>query len=349
MKSAFCGALLLASLLAACTSAQSAPAEQPAAQTADAVVAEVGGRKITMKEVDERWQAADPAERARVTQLLYQHRRNVLEQIVGDMLIEEAAKAASLPVPQFVEQEAGKRTQPVTDADVAQFFEENKERAQGRTLDQLRQPIQEFLTGQRKQQARAKLVDDLKTKSGGVKFMLDPPRASVDVVAGDPTKGPATAPITIIEFSDFQCPFCARVNPTLDQVRKVYGDKVRIVFKDFPLPNHPQAPKAAEAGHCAGEQGKYWELHDRMFANQQALQIPQLKEYATALGLDMNAFNQCLDSGKHSSRVAENMKAGEALGVGSTPTLYVNGRPIVGAQPFDYFKAVIDEELARVR
>jgi protein-disulfide isomerase len=178
---------------------------------------------------------------------------------------------------------------------------------------------------------------------------LDPPRASIDVASTDPVKGPPTAPITIVEYSDFQCPFCARINPTLDQVRKTYGDKIKIVFKDFPLPNHPQAPKAAEAAHCAGEQGKYWELHDRMFANQQALQVPQLKEYATALGLDMNAFNQCLDSGKHAPRVAANMKSGEALGVGSTPTLYVNGRPVVGAQSFEYFKAVIDEELARLK
>lgn len=348
MKSAVFGLLIVGSVMA-CTSAETAPAEQASAPSQDAVVAEVGGRKITLKEVDERWQTLDPAERARVTQLMYQHRRNVLEQIVGDMLIEEAAKSASLQVPQYVEQETKKRLQPVTDADVQQFFEANKERAQGRTLEQLRQPIQEFLAGQRQQQARAQLVDDLKTKGSGVRVLLEPPRTSIEVAASDPVKGPANAPITIIEYSDFQCPFCARVNPTLDQVRKTYGDKVKIVFKDFPLPNHAQAPKAAEAAHCAGEQGKYWELHDRMFANQQALQVPQLKEYATALGLDINAFNQCLDSGKHASRVAENVKSGEALGVGSTPTLYVNGRPIVGAQPFEHFKAIIDEELARTR
>lgn len=343
-----CGGLLIFAL-AACTSAQTAPAEQAAAEKPDAVVAEIGGRQITMKEVDERWQALDPAERARVTQLMYQHRRNVLDQIVGDLLIEEAAKAASLTVPQYLEQESVKRIQPVTEAEVQQFFEANKERAGGRTIEQLRQPIQEFLAGQKKQQARAQLVDDLKTKGGAVKVLLDPPRTSVEVAATDPVKGPASAPITIVEYSDFQCPFCARVNPALDQVRKVYGDKVRIVFKDFPLPNHPEAPKAAEAAHCAGEQGKYWELHDRMFANQQALQVPALKQHATALGLDMNAFNQCLDSGKHAGRVAENLKSGEAIGVGSTPTLYVNGRPVIGAQSFDYFKAVIDEELARIR
>jgi protein-disulfide isomerase len=348
LKSALCGLLVLGSL-AACTNAQTAPAEQAAPQSQDAVVAEIGNRKITLKEVDERWQAQDPGERARVVQTLYQHRRNVLEQIVGDMLIEEAAKKANVSVDDYIEKEAAKRAKPVTDTDVAQFYEQNKDRAQGRSLDQLREVIHNFLTDQRQQQARGLLVDDLKKSGNGVKVLLDPPRVNVEAAAGDPVKGPAQAPITIIEYSDYQCPFCARVNPTLDQVRKVYGDQVRIVFKDFPLPNHPEAPKAAEAAHCAGEQGKYWELHDRMFASQQALHIPMLKQYATALGLDMNAFNQCLDSGKHAGRVAENMKSGEALGVSSTPTLYVNGRPVVGAQPFEFFKTVIDEELARLR
>jgi protein-disulfide isomerase len=348
MKSALCSVALLLSI-AACTSAQTAPAEQAPAQTQDSVVAEVGTRKITLKEVDERWQSMDPGERARITQLMYQHRRNALEQMVGDLVIEDAAKAANLTVPQYLEQETQKRLQPVTEAEVQQFFDANKDRAQGRTLEQLRQPIQEFLVSQRQQQARAQLVDDLTKKGSTVRVLLDPPRHVVDVEASDPVKGPVSAPITIVEYSDYQCPFCARVNPTLDRIIQTYGDKVKIVFKDFPLPNHAEAPKAAEAAHCAGEQGKYWELHDRLFANQQALQIPQIKQYATALALDMNAFNQCLDSGKHANRVTENMKAGEALGVASTPTLYVNGRPVVGAQPFEFFKAIIDEELARIR
>ena len=348
MKTVLCGSVLLL-LLAGCTSAQTAPAEQASGQTQDAVVAEVSGRKITLKEVDERWQANDPGERARVTQLMYQHRRNVIDQMVGDLVIEEAAKAANLAVPQYLEQQTQKRLLPVTDADILQFYAANKDRAQGRPLEELRQPIQEFLTAQRQQQARAQLVDDLTKKGSAVRVLLDPPRQDVGVADTDPVKGPAAAPITIVEYSDYQCPFCARVNPTLDRIVQTYGDKVRIVFKDFPLPNHQEAPKASEAAHCAGEQGKYWELHDQLFANQQALQIPEIKQYATSLELDMNAFNRCLDSGKHASRVAENMKAGEALGVESTPTLYVNGRPVVGAQPFEFFKAIIDEELARLR
>ena len=127
----------------------------------------------------------------------------------------------------------------------------------------------------------------------------------------------------------------------------MYGDKVRIVFKDFPLPNHEEAPKAAEAAHCAGEQDKYWEMHDRIFLNQAKLAVPALKEHAAALSLDTAKFDQCLDSGKFADAVAEDLKQGEKLGVQSTPTLYVNGRPVVGAQPFEYFQSVIDEELSR--
>ncbi len=119
------------------------------------------------------------------------------------------------------------------------------------------------------------------------------------------------------------------------------------MFKDFPLPNHAQAPKAAEAAHCAGEQGKYWEMHDRLFGNQQALQVPALKEHAKAVGLDEAKFSQCLDGGKFAEGISADMKQGSQLGVGSTPTVYINGRAVVGAQPFEVFQVIIDEELAR--
>jgi protein-disulfide isomerase len=192
------------------------------------------------------------------------------------------------------------------------------------------------------------LVEDLKTKAGGaVKVMLDPPRYTVPTVASDPVRGNAAAKVTIIEFSDYQCPFCARVNPTLDMVRTFYGDKVKIVFKDYPLPNHAEAPKAAEAARCAGEQNKYWEMHDAMFANQRSLQLPVLKQSARAIGLDGTAFDACLDSGKHAAAVQAGIELGNKVGVNSTPSLYINGRPLIGAQPFEVFKQVIDEELAR--
>jgi hypothetical protein len=185
------------------TAAQSAPAAQP--QSADAVVAEIGGRKITLKELDEKWQAVDPAERARVTQLLYQNRRNTLDQMLGDLLIEEAAKAAGMPSAKYLEQEVGKRTKPVVEADIQQFYEANKDRAQGRTMEQLRGPIVEYLQSQREQQARAQIVDELMKKRGAaVRVMLDPPRQSVELALHDPSIGPVSAPVTIVEFSDYQ-------------------------------------------------------------------------------------------------------------------------------------------------
>ena len=140
------------------------------------------------------------------------------------------------------------------------------------------------------------------------------------VAADDAALGAANAPVTIVEFSDFQCPFCQRVVPTLKQLRETYGDKVRIVWKDFPLTAiHPEAFKAAEAGNCAREQGKFWEYHDRLFANQQALQPDALKKHAVAAGLDAAKFNACLDTAKYSDRVQEQMGVGTRLGVNSTP------------------------------
>ena len=134
--------------------------------------------------------------------------------------------------------------------------------------------------------------------------------------------------------------------PTLKELKAKYGDKVRVVWKDFPLTQiHPEAFKAAEAGNCAREQGKFWEFHDRLFANQQALQPEALKQHATAVGLDAAKFNACLDSAKYSDRVQQHIGAGTRLGVNSTPAVFINGRLVAGAQPYDVFARIIDEEL----
>ncbi len=191
--------------LAACADQPSAAAQAQAPPSSpDQVVAQIGDRKITLKELDAKWEAFDAAERARVTQLLYQSRRNMLEQLTGDILIENAAKAAGQSTEAFVTQDAGKRAQPVSDAEIAQFYEQNKDRAQGRALEQLRGQIKDFLDAQRKLQARAQLVEELKAKGGEVRVLLDPPRYTLKVEDHDPIRGDATAPVTLVEFSDYQ-------------------------------------------------------------------------------------------------------------------------------------------------
>jgi protein-disulfide isomerase len=208
--------------------------------------------------------------------------------------------------------------------------------------------ISRFLEDQQRTAARQALVADLRTEGPELRVMIDPPRHEVALAPTDPSLGPAAAAVTIVEFSDFQCPFCQQVAPTLKRVRETYGDQVRIVWKDFPLTQiHPQAFKAGEAAHCAAEQDKFWEYHDRLFANQQALQPGDLKTYAADLGLDTAAFNECVDGSRYGNRVSEGVAQGSRLGVNSTPTVYINGRILAGAHPYETFAAIIDEELSR--
>lgn len=339
---------LVAVSVGACANAQTAPPQAPAAGTGDPgqVVATVGDRTFTLKDVETRWQADDPGERARVTQLLYQHRRQSLDQLIGDYLIEQAASRAGTTKEKYLEAELAKRRGEITAADIQKVFDDNRDRVGASTVADLKASITTFITRNRDQQNVAMLVNELKAAGPALKIALDPPRTEVTIADDDPARGPKDAPITIVEFSEYQCPFCARVTPTLKALEQKYAGKIRLVYKDFPLQNHLQAPKAAEAAHCAGDQGKYWELHDRMFANQSLLQVPELKKHAAAVGLDQAKFDQCLDGGTHAARVQEDVAYGNAMGVSSTPTLYINGRLVSGAQPQALFEGIIEEELA---
>jgi protein-disulfide isomerase len=173
------------------------------------------------------------------------------------------------------------------------------------------------------------------------------PAEKVDVDPGDaPSKGPKNAPVTIVAFSDFQCPFCSQVVPTLKQIEDTYKTKVRIAFKNLALPMHPFAQSAAEAALAAHDQGKFWEMHDKLFANQQQLDRPSLDKYAQELGLNMARFKAALDSGKFKDRVQKDAADAAKVGANATPTLFVNGKKLEGAQPFAIFKTAIDQELA---
>lgn len=180
---------------------------------------------------------------------------------------------------------------------------------------------------------------------------------AVEVPEGDPyaelmdddaIKGDINAPVTIVEFSDFECPFCGRYySQTYKQLENDYikTGKVRYVFRDFPLGFHEHAQKAAEAGECADEQGKFWEMHDKLFENQNALGVESIKGYAAELGLDTEKFNECLDSGRYENEVLSDLIDGQNYGIGGTPSFIINGQLLVGAQPYDAFKEIIESEL----
>jgi protein-disulfide isomerase len=310
-------------------------------------VAVVGDQVISIDEVDEQWRRMSPTAHARAVQELYEGRKAVLETLVADMIIEQASARSGLS-DRDVESAIAARIRPIADDDVMAFYATNRDQLEGRSFEELESAIRGVLETRARTRAHREYVNELARSGTEVRILLDPPRRPVEVGEDDPSAGDEDADVTVVAFSDFQCPFCARVEPTLKQVRERYGARVRLVWKDFPLTTiHPDAFKAAEAGHCAADQQKYWAYHDRMFANQSALTPRSLKQYAQDEGLDVGRFVGCLDSAKYRARVEASLESGATLGVESTPTIFINGRMVSGAQPYETFAALIDEELAR--
>jgi protein-disulfide isomerase len=327
--------------LACSTSAQQAKQMAPSE-----VVLRIGSTSITLGEVDERalQEPVDNFGHARLVQALYTARRAAIDSIVADRLLDMEAKSRGIDRATLETQEITSKAKAPTDADVELWYQLNPDRVQGRPIDQLRTPIRSLLLNERTIDARDTLISALKAKTT-IAVLLEPPRQTV-ATAGHAGKGSASAPIELVEFSDFQCPFCQRANPTVDQVLKTYGDRIHFVYRHYPLPNHPNARPAAEAAACANEQGKFWNYHDRLFASASQLSDADLKNHAAALGLDTAAFNSCVDTHAKKAEVDKDIREAEEVGVTGTPAFFINGRSLEGAQPFEAFKQVIDEELA---
>jgi protein-disulfide isomerase len=340
-------ALAIAAVIAASASfaSCSTSAQQAKKQAAADVVATVGTTPITLAQVDDLalQQPAGNFGSLKLSQAMFEARRLALDNLIGNLLVEQEAKARGLDKVKLVDQEVSSKVAPPTEPEVAAWYQANQQRVQGATLDQVRAPIRAFLVQERTQAARQTYLDRLKAKTT-VRMMLEPPRQIVK--AGDsPAKGPASAPIEMIEFSDFQCPYCLRANPAVAQVLSTYGDRIHFVYRNYPLPNHPNARPAAEAAQCANEQGKFWPYHDRLFANPAQLSDADLKQSATQVGLDTPKFNACFDGHKYKATIDADIQAADDLGVSGTPAFFINGRSLTGAQPFEEFKRVIDEEL----
>ncbi len=333
-------------MVAACSKTD---AQQTMLPNQSEVVATVGTSQVTLAEVDTRalQEPVSSFGSAKLVQALYMARRATIEEIIANRLLDAEAKARGIDRPTLVEREIASKAPAPSEAEIASWFETNQARVNGATLDQVRAPIRSLLIEQRMDAARAALVDSLRAKTA-VTISLEPPRVEV-TDGGRVPRGNPRATVEIIEFSDFECPFCLRAHPTVEQVLKTYGDKIKFVYRHYPLQNHPNARPAAEASACAEMQGKFWQYHDRLFANPTKLSGPDLKAHAAALGLDTAKFNACVDNHQQKPAVDADMADAEAVGVTGTPAFFINGRSIEGAQPFESFKRVIDEELAKAK
>lgn len=328
----------------ASTPAPAASGGAPAAAAQDGVadpVASIGGAPISLAEIDK----AAAAGLIKAKNDMYEARRQALEQMIGDRLLEAEAKARGTTKEELLKAEVDGKVPAVTDADIEAFYQQNQQRMRGGSLDQMKDQIRGYLDQQRKQGRAMEFVGELRAKNSVV-VNLEPPR--IPVQAGDsPRYGSAEAPVQIIEFSDFQCPYCTRGAETMKQVKEKYGDKVSIVYRHFPLDFHDRANAAAQASECANDQGKFWQFHDQLFANQRALTDQDFEKYSAAAEMDLAKFRECLASGKHAETVATDLKEGAEAGMTGTPGFFINGRFLGGAQPIEAFSEIIDAELAK--
>ncbi|HYJ86153.1 MAG TPA: thioredoxin domain-containing protein [Pyrinomonadaceae bacterium] len=285
------------------------------------VLATVGGRTITAGKVNERLKS-----------IIYRLRLNTweiqkpaLDTTINDLLLLAEADKRNVPPEEIVRKEISERIKSPTDAEVEKFYTDNKARIK-EDLNSIRTQIANYLQEQDRARLEREFSERLR-KGADVRLITSEPEPPVQTISvdNDPSRGDANAPVTIVEFTDFQCPSCAAMHPILEDVLKTYGSKVRLVIRDFPLNMHAHARKAAEAANAAHAQGKFFEYAALLFKRQNALDVPSLKKYATEVGLNRAQFDSELDSGKYAPEVRHDISEGEVYGIDSTPTIFVNG------------------------
>ncbi len=320
----------------AMTACAAPPAPEAAAST---VVARVGDIEITSDDLEAE---AGPV-LMKLRQQMYDAKVQVLEGKIFELLVDEAAKEAGVPQEQWLAENLA--VAEPSEGEIAQVMAQYRSRL-AKEDDAARKQVVDYLKQQGAQSARVDLQRRL-TDAAGVEVFLNPPRVQPIIGDHSPSRGPVDAPIVLVEYTDFQCPFCGRVQPALESLRERYGDSIRMVFKHLPLAMHQQAQFAAEASLCAGDQDGFWPMHDWLFINHTTISRETVLAQATEQGLDIDALNVCLDEGTHTADVAADLKEAGSFGITGTPGFTVNGRILTGAQPFENFVKVIDDELRR--
>ena len=306
-------------------------------QNESSVVAEIAGRKVTLDELEDK-------EAGKLLQPKYKYylaERDALEQFIDDQLLELQAKKEGVTVEELVKRHVTVNVPEPTEDQLRFYYEgiQNPEE----TYESARANIIATVHQLRMKKAQDQYIADLRGQYGVV-VELAQPSAHVNVENAE-RLGPATAPVQIVEFADYECPYCQKVNEDLNKIRQQFGDQVSLVFKDFPLPMHPLAPRAAEAARCAGAQGKFWEFHDALFVTKK-LQSSQLKEEARALNLDGARFDKCLDGGEQIPPVKKDAQEAQRLGLQGTPSFFINGHFMSGAIGYSKLRDSVLQELA---
>jgi protein-disulfide isomerase len=332
----------------ACDAAPKTGQDAAAKAAASQPVAKLGDRTITLAEIDERVKQSlfDEATENGDPSKLYELRTAAIDQTIDEALLDAEVKKRGLKGREDLLAQEEQKAKPVDDAEVKALYDRFKDRLGDTKLEDVAPQIRQRLQEQRSAEARTALLASLR-ETGGAVVLLEPPR--IEVAADGPSTGPAGAPITIIEFSDYQCPFCKRAEGPLKQVLAKYPEQVRLVYRHFPLDGHKDARPAAEASACADEQGKFWEYHQLVFEAAPTLDAKKLRQIAEQTKLDLKAFDGCLADGRQKAKVQNDLEAGRLAGVTGTPAFFVNGIPLSGARPAEEFSKVIDSELAKAK
>ncbi len=274
---------------------------------------------------------------------LYNHRRAVLERHIENILLAQEAAARKITVDELLRAEVNERTPPVSEHEALAVVEATPRAYQWLSNAEGIRLASEDLHQRRQARRRSEFVAELRSKYR-CRISLGAPRLTRPLM-GEHRRGQTRARVSIVEFSDFQCPYCSAMSATLDRLLREYPEELELSFKHFPLPMHPQATKAAEAAACAGEQGKFWEMHRILFLESALLASGQFEGLAATAGLDSRLFKECFSSQRHSKDWQSDRAEGGAAGVSSTPTVFINGRMISGARTYEGLRDIVEEEI----
>jgi protein-disulfide isomerase len=322
--------------LIACACSVAALAAEPAIAGEGAVL-EIDGQKLTLADIESR----HPAGLFQARNAYYEAQKKAVEEFVTDYVLERQAKKENVTVAELLQRHVNATLAKDPSDESLRVYYEGLDTTE--PFDAVRDKILDVIRQRRLAKAKTAYLDSLR-RQATITTIVRPPRAQI-ALKDTPVRGRADAPVMLVEYADYECPYCQQIQPAVDKLAAEYDGKVSVAFKDAPLPMHSNAQKAAEASHCAGSQGKYWEYHDLLFTSKQ-YELPMLKEHARALKLDGSAFDRCLDSSQHADLVRTQLMEAQGLGLPGTPAFFVNGRFLTGTISYDILRQVVNEELS---